>query len=230
MKTNVTMISEKDRSLYGVVIRQETKTCMLNLSDLQEAYTVARIKNGWSDKQLQDILHSKSNAERIYFLLQKQEMINTEISVFMQDIETQGIIKVLKNCGAYKTTGRGKNKTVFCNPYVWVLVALELNPELYAEVVMWLTDKLILNRIEAGNFYRSLSKSLAKIKNPDYKTIAMTLNIKVFGKHETAIRNTGSKDQLEQLARIEDNISYEIDKGYISTNDQIVKAIKDYKR
>ena len=60
-------------------------------------------------------------------------MINTEISVFMQDIETQGIIKVLKNCGAYKTTGRGKNKTVFCNPYVWALVALELNPELYVE-------------------------------------------------------------------------------------------------
>lgn len=39
-------------------------------------------------------------------------MINTEISVFMQDIETQGIIKVLKNCGAYKTTGRGKNENL----------------------------------------------------------------------------------------------------------------------
>ena len=46
MKTNVTMQSEKDRELFGVIIRQNTKDSMLSLTDLQEAYTRARILNG----------------------------------------------------------------------------------------------------------------------------------------------------------------------------------------
>jgi hypothetical protein len=49
MKTNIIMNSP-DRELFGIKIRQETKTNFLNLSDLQEAYTRARIQNGWSDK------------------------------------------------------------------------------------------------------------------------------------------------------------------------------------
>ena len=34
MKTNVTMQSEKDRELFGVIIRQNTKDSMLSLTDL----------------------------------------------------------------------------------------------------------------------------------------------------------------------------------------------------
>ena len=37
MQTNVIMISE-DRKLFGIKIRQETKTGFLNLSDLMQAY------------------------------------------------------------------------------------------------------------------------------------------------------------------------------------------------
>lgn len=38
MKTNVVMIS-KDRDLFGVTIKQDTKTSFMSLTDLQEAYT-----------------------------------------------------------------------------------------------------------------------------------------------------------------------------------------------
>ena len=55
METNVTLKS-KDRELFGVVIRQETKTGFLNLSDLQEAYTRKRIAEGWSEKRIDNIL------------------------------------------------------------------------------------------------------------------------------------------------------------------------------
>ena len=34
MKTNITMKSEKDRELFGVVIKQETKTGFMSLTDL----------------------------------------------------------------------------------------------------------------------------------------------------------------------------------------------------
>lgn len=43
MKTNVTMMSN-DRKLFGVTIRQDTKNQFLSITDLQEAYTRARIE------------------------------------------------------------------------------------------------------------------------------------------------------------------------------------------
>lgn len=229
MKTNVTMESESDRILFGVVIRQETKDGSLCLTDLQEAYTRARIENGWSDKEITDIIRQKENSERIYYILNEQKIIKTDFSVFMKDIEKDGIIKYLKGLGVYKTTGRGTAKRVMCNPYIWVLVAMELNPMLYAKVVMWLTDKLILNRIEAGNFYKTLAAALYKLPNPDYKSVATELNLKIFGKHEANIRNKGSQKQLSQLSHLEDNIAYCIDNGFYRTNDEVINAIKTAK-
>jgi hypothetical protein len=172
-------------------------------------------------------MKTDQNWERIYYILYEQGSIKTTISGFMDMANENGIVKVLKDCGCYKTTGRGENKRVMCNPYVWVLVAMELNPQLYAKVITWLTDKLILNRIEAGNFYKTLSRSLSKIESPDYKSIAIALNEKTFGRHETGIRNTGSKEQLEELTRLEDRIAFAIDMGYIKNNIEIVSAIKE---
>ena len=111
MKTNVTMQSEKDRELFGVIIRQNTKDSMLSLTDLQEAYTRARILNGWSNKaHITDIINQKENAERIYYVLFEQRFINTDFSDFMEKVDSVGMVKVLKELGVYRTTGRGENK------------------------------------------------------------------------------------------------------------------------
>ena len=118
--------------------------------------------NGWSDKHLTEVFRDTANVERIYYILYEQGIIKSQISEFMESVSKQGIIKTLKGIGVYKTTGRGENKTVMCNPYIWVLMAMELNPQLYAKVVTWLTDKLILNRIEAGNMCKALNSALYK--------------------------------------------------------------------
>lgn len=230
MKTNVTMESESDRILFGVVIRQETKDGSLCLTDLQEAYTRARIENGWNSRlEVQHIINQKENSERIFYILSEQKIINWQIHQFMKEVDNKGMVKVLKELGVYKTTGRGVTKRVMCNPYIWVLVAMELNPMLYAKVVMWLTDRLILNRIEAGNFYKTLAAALYKLPSPDYKTVATELNLKVFGKHEPNIRNKGSQQQLSQLSHLEDNIAYCIENGFYKTNDEVINAIKTAK-
>lgn len=226
MKTNVTMASAQDRELFGVVIKQETKTGFMSLTDLQEAYTHARVLNGWSDHHVSDVMKTTQNWERIYYILFEQGVIKTTFSGFMEYAEEKGIVKTLKECGAYKTTGRGENKRVMCNPYIWTLIAMELNPQLYAKVITWLTDKLILNRIEAGNMCKALNSALYKIKNPDFSRIAIELNKKTFGKHEVGIRNTRSKEELERLYRLEDRIAFAIDRGYIKTTDEIIKAIR----
>ena len=227
MKTNVTMISEKDRNLFGVTIRQETQDGFLCLTDLQEAYVHARVENNWKDKRVSDILNYEQNAERIFYLLKEQEIISdkSDLSRFYENVQEKGMTKVLKELGVYKTTGRGADKRVMCNPYIWVLVAMELNPMLYAKVVMWLTDKLLLNRIEAGDFYKSLASALYKLPNPNYSGVSVALNKKVFGRHELGIRNKASKEELAELKRLEDNIAFAIEKGWLKTSEDVITAI-----
>jgi len=228
MKSNVIMMSP-DRELFGIKIRQETKTGFLNLSDLQEAYTVARVLNGWKDKRIDDILSSKANTERIYYILKERDLINTEFSVFIQSCEKNGLVKYLKEVGFYKTNGARSNKATWCDPYIWVLIAMELSPLLYARVVLWLGDKLILNRIEAGNFYKSLSRALGVFKENresiDYVKLAKALNYKIFGKHETGIRNLATKEQLQRLYELESNIAFAIEMGFLTTFEQTIQTI-----
>ena len=65
-------MKSKDRILFDVVIRQDTKDSFLSLSDLNEAYIRAREINGWSEKRLNEILQRDSNVERIYYVIREQ--------------------------------------------------------------------------------------------------------------------------------------------------------------
>lgn len=227
MKTNIVMNSKHDRNLFGVIIRQETKSEMLSLTDLQEAYTHARVLNGWAEKsKIQDLITQKENTERIYYLLKEQSFINSDFSEFMEKVKKIGIIKVLKEIGVYKTTGRGTTKATFCNPYIWVLIAMELNPMLYAKVIKWLTDKLICNRIDACDLNNSLRGVIhAKINNPNYAEINKALNVKIFGFHETGMRNLASEKELAVLNKLQENIAFCIQRGFLKTNEEIINEI-----
>lgn len=225
-------MQSKDRDLFGVVIKQDTKTSFLSVTDLQEAYTRKRIEMGWKEKRIEDILSNKGNSERIFYILEKQGYIKkTAISGFMEMVDNESLIKVMKKFNAYKTVGRGENRRTVCDPYIWVLIALELNPMLYAEVVTWLTDKLILNRIEVGNWYNTLSRSVAKLDNPDYKKMAMGLNWIVFNDHERNKRNYASNEELKELDYLQHTLVMMIDMGYIKTFDELLKVMRDmYKK
>lgn len=230
MLTNVTMQSEKDRELFGVIIRQNTNGSMLSLTDLQEAYTHARIQYGWKVKDIPHILGYEENTERIFYILREQKLLSdkTTLTSFYEEVRTFGITKVLKGLNCYKTTGRGENKMVVCNPYIWMLVAMELNPMLYAKVVTWVTDKLILNRIEAGDFYKELSSALYKLPDTDYSCLAKSLNMKIFGKHEPGLRNKGSEKELENLKKLEYGLAFAINQGFIKNMDDVKKIINEF--
>jgi hypothetical protein len=226
MKTNVIIKSEQDRNLFGVVIRQETKTGFLNLSDLTEAYTQARVKNGWVEKNVNRIM--ENDRETLYYLLQNQGVINIPMSLFIENIDKQGFAKYMKSINAYKTTGARTTKAVWVNPYIFVMVAMELNPMFKAKVINWITDELIINRIEAGNFCKALNSSIQKF-NPDgnnYIMLAKALNYVVFDKHEAGIRNTASKEQLKLLSSIEEKMAFAIDMGYINSYGMLIEELR----
>lgn len=132
MKNNVTLKSS-DRLLFGITIKQNTINSFLSVSDLQSAYEKARWQYGWSDHRISDIMQTNAFKERVFYLLENQGIIKAEFTAFMKMVEKEGITKVLKGLGVYKTTGARENKQVMANPYIWVLLAMELNPMIYAK-------------------------------------------------------------------------------------------------
>jgi hypothetical protein len=227
MKSNVIMQSP-DRELFGVIVRQQTKDSFVSVSDLQSAYNKARWQYGWSDKRVNDILSTDATKERIYHLLNERGLIKTSFSAFTEMVENEGIVKCLKGLQVWKTTGRGNNKAVYCDPYIWVLLAMELNPLLYAKVVIWITDTLIFDRIEAGAAYKPMNEAIGKIiHNPEYYKYAKYINEKVFGKHFTGMRQLAAKHELQKITRIETLITDNIHLGFIKNEQDILKVLNN---
>lgn len=221
-------MKSNDRLLFGTVIRQETKTGFLNLTDLQQCFEKIRIKKGWTNKNIQELISRRENVERIFYILEKQSSITLDISEFIEIVDNKGIATALKSFGEYRTTGARHTKTTWVNPYIWVLIALELSPEFYANAVTWLADKLILNRIEAGNLYKALSSSISKF-NPDtnqYIQLAKALNYIVFNKHEAGIRNLATTKQLKEMEDLEKKMAFAIDMNYITSFDMLLNELR----
>jgi hypothetical protein len=228
MESNIIMKS-KDRELFGIVIKQETKTGFLSVSELQKAYEVARWQHGWSERNVKNIMQTDDFKERVFYLLQNQGYIKVSILTFMEMVEKEGIAKVLKGLGVYKTTGARQSKVTFANPYIWILLAMELNPMIYAAVVTWLTDTLIFDRIEAGDEFRPMNNAIKKIiPNPDYKKYAIAINQRVFGKHLTGMRNLASAQELRKITKIEQFISQGINMNMIKDEKQTMYAIGNF--
>lgn len=227
MKTNV-ILSSSDRELFGITIRQNTKEQFLSVTDLQKAYEIARWQYGWSDKRINDILSSIDTKERVYYLLSERGLIKAGIPVFMEMVKKEGLTKVLKGLGVYKTTGARENKQVMADPYIWVLLAMEMNPMIYAKVVVWLTDSLVFNRIEAGSEYLPMNSAISNIiEKPNYAEIAKLMNIKVFGQHISGMRNLASAKELRKISDVEKQVISAIEIGWIKNENDLYKFLKN---
>ena len=225
MKNNV-VLKSTDRNLFGITIEQNTKDYFLSVSSLQKAYDVARWQYGWSDRKVADIMQTKEFKERVFYILEIKGFIKTNILGFMDMIEKEGIAKVLKGLGVYKTTGARQTKQTYCDPYIWILLALELNPMIYANVVIWLTDTLVFDRIEAGTEYMPMNSKIKEIiPNPNYQTYAKLINKKVFGKHVAGMRNLASANELRQIADVEKQIITAIDMKWIKNEKGLIEFL-----
>lgn len=225
MKNNV-VLKSTDRNLFGITIEQNTKDYFLSISSLQKAYDVARWQYGWSDRKVADIMQTKEFKERVFYILESKGFIKTNILGFMDMIEKEGIAKVLKGLGVYKTTGARQTKQTYCDPYIWILLALELNPMIYANVVIWLTDTLVFDRIEAGTEYMPMNSKIKEIiPNPNYQTYAKLINKKVFGKHVAGMRNLASANELRQIADVEKQIITAIDMKWIKNEKGLIEFL-----
>ena len=228
MKTNVTMKSQ-DREVFGITVRQETKNGFMSVTDLQQAYEKARWMHGWSDRNIHTVLQASGTQEKVYHLLKERNLINLGFPNFTELVESKGLITVMKGLGVWKTTGRGTNRNVVCDPYIWTLLAMELNPMLYAKVIIWLTDSLIFDRMDAGDKFKPMNAAICKLlSKPDYPTYAREINMRVFGEHITGMRNLASAKELRLISEVENTVTKAIQHGWVKTEDDILKLIRTY--
>jgi hypothetical protein len=230
MKTDV-ILNSTDRNLFGITIKQSTKEQFLSVTDLQKAYETARWQYGWSERRIESVTQTTEFRERLFYVLESQGFIKTNILVFIEMLNKEGFTRTLKGLGVWKSTGARGNNQVMCNPYIWVLLALEMNPMIYAKVIVWLTDSLIFNRIEAGTEYLPMNIEIKKLigNSTDYSKYATLINEKVFGQHQKGMRNLASAKELRKIADIEKFIINAIQQGWLKTDTDIVKAIVNYK-
>jgi hypothetical protein len=228
MKTNQVMKSS-DRVVFGITVRQETKNGFMSVTDLQQAYEKARWMHGWGERHINTILQVENTRLKVYHLLHERGLIKVGIPTFTELVDNQGIVNYLKNLGVWKTTGRGTNRNVVCDPYIWTLLAMELNPMLYAKVIIWLTDSLIFDRMEAGAKFLPMNSAIARIiAKPDYPKYARELNVKVFGHHMSGMRNIASSKELREIAEIEKAVTKAIEKGWINDEESLLDLIRTY--
>ena len=228
MKTNV-ILKSSDRVLFGITVRQNTKDQMLSVTDLQSAYEVARWKHGWAERRIDSVTQTTSFKERAYYVLKERDFIKTSFVGFMEMVDKEGISKVLKKLKVWKTTGRGVNKMVVCNSSIWVLLAMELNPMVYAKVVIWLEDSLIFDRIEAGDKFKPMNSAIATIiSKPNFPLFAKEINIKVFGNHQRGMRDLASAQELRKIADVEKFVTNAISMGVAKEQNHILTIINKY--
>lgn len=228
MKTNVTLQST-DREIFGIKVRQETKNQFMSVTDLQQAYEKARWIHGWSDRRINDILQFRFTQEKVYHILNERGLIKTSFHVFTELVESQGIVNVMKDLGVWKTTGRGENRSVMCDPYIWTVIAMELNPMLYAKVIIWLTDTLIFDRMDAGSKFLPMNSAISRtIDSPDYPKYARSINIRVFGEHITGMRNLASSKELRLISTIENIVTKALEYKWVKTEEEILNLVKTY--
>lgn len=228
MKTNV-ILRSSDRDLFGVTIRQNTKKQMLSVNDLHSAYEKARFIHGWGDRPVQSIMRTNEFQERCFYVLQERDLVNMQMCTFIEMLKKEGVTKSLKGLGVWNTTGKGANRMTVADPYIWVLLAMEMNPMIYAKVVIWLTDSLIFDRIEAGDEFMPMNSAIKGVlKHPNYPMYAKLINEKVFDKHMRGIRNLASSKELRKIADIEKFVTNSISMGIIKNEDQLKFVIKNY--
>jgi hypothetical protein len=220
------IINSRDRLLFDNVIALDTNTGFPSVTDLATSYNNARLLHGWVEKRIDHILPQVENRERVFYILQENNLVNVDFHTFMKNCDDIGFYKYLKQLGVYKTRGRGESKKTMCHPHLWALLAMELHPQIYAKVSMWFGDQLILRRIQAGDWYKTVSKAASRLEGIDYSQLSRAMNIIVFGRHESGIRNTGTSEELAELQMLEQNLAFAIESGFIRSFDELMGHLR----
>ncbi len=167
----------------GSEISQQSKTEMFSATDLVKIGNKKRSELNLSNFNLNEYLRNKSTVEFV------EELQKTNDKVI--------------------TRGRGRNAQTWVHPFLFIDIALAINPKIKIEVYKWLYDELLKYRNYSGDSYKKMCGSLfnrTKDKNKFHIKIAELSN-KI--KLEVGVKDweTATESQLKLRDKIHENIS-----------------------
>ena len=130
METEVIM----KRELFGCEISQKSKTEFFSATDLVRAGNRWRAMNGIELFKLHSWMETKSTKE------------------FIAELE--------KNYGVVKINSKGKNQHTWVHPFLFIDMALAINPTLKIQVYTWLMDSLLKYRNDSGDSYKKMTGAI----------------------------------------------------------------------
>lgn len=163
-----------------------------------------------------------------------------EMHDYFRMSQTEEFIKALKlepeftkgNSPYVKSkASRGENAGTWLSPIMFIDFAMWLNPAFKVKVLKFVQDEMIKFRNLAGDAYPSMCKAVSSILPDDLfkqkvKDLARSLNIIVYGKHESEMRNKiGDEAKIRELYELELQIAQWIDLGFIRDYEGLKKAL-----
>ena len=202
MKTEVLM----ERKLMGMVVHQKSKSEYLSITDLVKA------GNAWRA------------AKGMPLFNEKKWLVTSKTKEFICELESQTGETV-------KISARGRGQHTWAHPYLFIDMALAINPKLKVDAYKWLYDSLLKYRNESGDSYRRMSGTV--VNRIDNKSTYVKKQIEIAKKIQVACGVSDWQSASESKLVMRDNIHRSIELyGDVMTNvDEIVRlAISKYQK
>ncbi len=191
-----------ERPMGEFTVEQRIKDSMFNATSLVKQWNSIEgnpkrdLSKFWESKKVQEFL----------IALSEEENYNTP---------KQGYLKT-----------RGKNGGTWVNPYIFIKLAMWINPKFEVQVIKFVYDQLIEQRHLAGDKYNVLTDAIVKLEGVNYSLVARGLNYIVFGRHQKGIRQTANKSQLDEIVKLQEQFAFAINMGYIRNFQQLMKELR----
>lgn len=215
MKTNQIMI----RQMGEFTVSQRTKDGYFDAGELLRQWNSVE---GNPRRQMSKFLESDNTSEFLKALAEDEshraKMLIGENQLLM---EVKG-----------RNTKEGKiPDKVWMNPLLFIKFAMWINPRFEVKVIRFVYDEMIQYRNLAGDAYPAMCRAVCSILPGDVfqrkiKDLAKSLNIIVYGKHESEMRNKiGDEAKIRELYQLELQIAQWIDLGFIKDYDGLKKTL-----
>ena len=112
------------------------------------------------------------------------------------------------------------------HPYMFIKLAMWINPKFELQVIKFVYDELIKNRHLAGDNYNVLTAALATMPNIDYKKVATAIQWIVFNRTGKNLRQQAPQEQLSEISDIESKLAYAINMGFIKSYDELIITMR----
>lgn len=117
------------------------------------------------------------------------------------------------------------------HPFLFTKFAMWINPRFEVKVIRFVYDEMIQYRNLAGDAYPKMCAAVCSILPKDVfkqkvKDLAKSLNIIVYDKHESEMRNKiGDEAKIREMYELEQQIAQWIELGFIKNYQELKQAL-----